>query len=228
MSVLTKRVLVLNKLWTAIGVAPLDRAINLLFKSDDGEPKARIIDPACDFATYTWEDWSLLKPKDDELSIRGWGNVLYRVPEVIMLTTYDKLPAQRLHFSRRTIYRRDNFVCQYCGDKVGNEGTIDHVLPRAQGGETTWENCVLACVSCNSQKADRTPEQAVRTKKHLVWKGNSPMKLLSVPRKPKFALLKGDRGFMPKSWKHFISEAYWNVELDNDNKDVVLKEIDLD
>ena len=218
-----RKVLVLNKLWTAVGVATVQRAITLLFQVHQtgehaGQPKARIIDPALDFQTFTWEDWSLLRPKEGEDVIRGIG-ANFRIPEIVMLTQYDKLPAQRVHFSRRTIYRRDNFTCQYCGHKVGTEGTIDHIMPRAQGGETTWENCVLACVTCNSQKANRTPEKAIRTKKDVDWKGPSPMKLLSVPKKPKFALLKGDRGTVPKSWTHFISEAYWNVELENNNKD---------
>ena len=218
----SRRVLVLNKLWTAVGVASLQRAITLLFsthKSGEniGQPKARIIDPALEFQTFTWDDWSQIKPKEGEQFIQGIG-ATFRIPEVIMLTDYDKLPIQRVHFSRRTIYRRDNYNCQYCGEKVGNEGTIDHVMPKSLGGGTTWENCVLSCIDCNSQKADRIPEKAFRGNRPK-WKGPSPMKLLSVPKKPKFTLLKGDRGFMPKSWNSFLSDAYWNVELENDNKD---------
>lgn len=217
-----RKVLILNKLWAAVGVASLQRAITLLFsehKSGEhiGQPKARIIDPTLDFQVFTWEDWSRLKPADGEAFIKGIHDN-FRIPEVVQLTSYDRLPIQRVHFSRRTIYRRDNFTCQYCGLKVGNEGSIDHVLPKAQNGKTTWENCVLACVECNSQKADRTPEQAIKTKKDVNWRGASPMKLMTVPKKPKFALLKGDRGSIPHSWRSFISESYWSVELENDNK----------
>ena len=84
-----------------------------------------------------------------------------RVPEVIVLAEYDRLPTAAVTFSRRNIFKRDHWTCQYCGAQPGSEElTIDHVLPRSQGGISTWENCVLACVACNKRKADRTPEQA--------------------------------------------------------------------
>lgn len=232
---INRNVLILNTNWCAVGVEALRDAIGLLFSCHPeeivgahgvirphpmaGQPKAKVIDPGLDFQTFTWSDWAQLKPAEGEDALHGAKNA-FRIPEVLLLTSYDSLPVQRIHFSRRTIYRRDNFHCQYCGCKVGNEGTIDHILPRSQGGQTTWENCVLACVQCNSQKANRTPQEAYRNKKdatHANWKGPSPMVLLSTPKKPKFSLLKGDRSKMPKSWSHFISEAYWSVELQNDN-----------
>src|SRR5207249_9625457 len=84
-----------------------------------------------------------------------------RVPEVVTLTTYDCLPALIVRFSRRNVFRRDHFTCQYCGARPGSaELTIDHVVPRSHGGTSSWENCVLACVTCNRHKANRTPEQA--------------------------------------------------------------------
>lgn len=226
-----RKVLVLNKAWVPTGVSTLPDVITLLWRGDD-ECKAKIIDPTQEFQTFTWDDWSALKPRDGEDVIRGVGRS-FKIPEVIMLTGYDKMPVQRVHFSRRTIYRRDGHLCQYCGDKVGTEGTIDHVRPKSQGGPTTWENCVLACLQCNSQKADRTPELAIRPSGYVeggngfyfhprdrdkVWKGASPMKLRSVPKKPRFTILKGDRQFVPKSWDAFISEIYWQCELENDNK----------
>jgi len=211
-----RKVLVLNKNWCAVGVASLQRAITLLFSTHStGEPKARIIDPSVEFQSFTWEDWAAIRPSEGDDVIRGAG-LDFRIPEVVMLTNYDKMPIQRVHFSRRTIHRRDGSTCQYCGDKVGTEGTIDHIIPRAKGGQTTWENCVLSCFACNSQKADRSLADAFRGNAKT-WHGPSPMKLRSVPRKPKFALLKGDRGSMPKSWTSFISEMYWETELVNDN-----------
>ena len=81
-----------------------------------------------------------------------------RVPEVVALAGYDRLPEAAVAFSRRNIFKRDHYTCQYCGVQPGTEElTIDHVIPRSQGGTSTWENCVLACVACNKQKADRTP-----------------------------------------------------------------------
>ena len=88
-------------------------------------------------------------------------NFRLRVPEVITLTGYDRLPTRAVTFSRRNIFKRDRFQCQYCGVNPGGEElTIDHVVPRAQGGVSSWTNCVLACIDCNKRKADRTPQQA--------------------------------------------------------------------
>lgn len=236
-----RKVLILNKNWCAIEIAPLRKAITMLFKyhtegKHKGEPIARIIDPTQDFQTFDWEDWAALEPNSTDV-IHGIG-ADFRIPEVIMLTKYDKMPIQRTVFSRRMIHRRDNFQCQYCKCHVGNEGTIDHVKPKAQGGRTTWENCVLACVQCNSQKADRYPHEAVRGNKDVtwtetkslkqrlpgqpaerLWKGPSPMVLLTEPKKPNHSLLKSDKGLIPKSWTHFMSEVYWQTELENDNEE---------
>ena len=80
---------------------------------------------------------------------------------MLALARYDRLPTQAVAFSRRNIFKRDRFTCQFCGRQPGSEElTIDHVVPRSRGGTSTWENCVLACVPCNARKANRTPEQA--------------------------------------------------------------------
>ncbi|MGO8753162.1 MAG: HNH endonuclease [Thermoguttaceae bacterium] len=77
------------------------------------------------------------------------------------MTGYDRTPEATVTFSRRNVFKRDHFTCQYCGSQPGTEElTVDHVIPRAQGGVSSWTNCVLACVACNKRKADRTPEQA--------------------------------------------------------------------
>lgn len=198
-----RRVMVLNRMWVAVNVCSLQRAIKMLW--GENGVKARVIDPTNEFQTYTWEDWSRLRPKEGEDIIRGVSDE-YRVPEVILLTDYDKMPHQRgVKFSRRMIYKRDNYQCQYCGKHVEmDEVSIDHVVPRSHGGPTTWENCVLACVKCNARKNNRTPKQA-------------GMKLLKEPVKPKINLTKADRHVIPRTWQHFISECYWSIELENDN-----------
>ena len=120
---------------------------------------ARVVDPH-DYQLYTWADWSQLSPREGELFIQA-VRLRLRVPEVITLTDYDRLPTAAVSFSRRNIFKRDHYTCQYCGVQPGSEElTIDHVIPRSQGGTSTWENCVLACVACNKRKADRTPQQA--------------------------------------------------------------------
>lgn len=202
MSVLAQqRCLVLNKGWAPISTVPLRRAIIMLFtKHEDGVPKARIIEPDS-YQVMTWDDWSKLRPKATDETIQA-GNIAFRVPEVILLSRYDKLPRPKIHFSRRNLYKRDEYTCQYCGCQPGSsELTIDHVLPKAQGGKSTWENCVLACIGCNSRKADRTPQQA-------------HMKLAKEPHKPHLNMFKLDGMTKPiKSWEQFLGEAYWSVEL---------------
>ena len=81
---------------------------------------------------------------------------------------------QAIRFSRVNIYTRDGFACQYCCQRMDTEDlTFDHVVPRAAGGRTTWENIVTCCVPCNHAKADRTPEQA-------------RMRLRARPSKPRY------------------------------------------
>ena len=206
MSILTQRkVLVLNRGWNPIAVVTLERAMCLICASyKDNEPKARILDPSTEFRLYTWEDWAKLIPEHGEVSIRS-AHASFRIPEIVLLSRYNKLPQQRIHFSRRTIYRRDANTCQYCGGRPGtDELSIDHVLPRSRGGKTTWENCVLACTICNKKKADRTPEEC-------------GMKLLKKPKKPHFSFYKGD--YRCKSWEAILGVAYWETELQHDMGD---------
>jgi 5-methylcytosine-specific restriction endonuclease McrA len=199
-----RKVLVLNKSWVAIGVITLENAIKKVSSSyKDGSPKAKIIDCVHDFASLTWEDWTKMRPSENEAGIKS-VNATFRIPEVIQYTRYDKLPDQRVHYNRRTIYHRDGNRCQYCGiKKNGSELSLDHVKPKCQGGLTVWENIVVACIECNSKKAGRTPEEA-------------GMKLLTLPKKPKYNFFFGE--IRIKSWNQFISESYWNTELENDNE----------
>jgi 5-methylcytosine-specific restriction endonuclease McrA len=236
-----QKVLVLNKGWNAIGVVTLERAIVMAFstyneKMANGEwlPKAKIIDPTRSFQEFTWKQWSKLKPSGSENIIRG-SNVVFRVPEVILLTKYDKLPQHKIHFSRRTIYKRDANTCQYCGCQPGTEElTIDHIMPRSAGGKTTWDNCVLACVVCNSKKADIIPDRTTMLEKvkvkdeegriklkdvHVqaftVYFNDKTKKTIKQPKKPMMPLFKGD--IRIKSWEGFLGESYWLTTLDNDN-----------
>jgi len=141
----------------------------------------------------------------------------------LLLTRYDKMPNQKIRFCRRILYKRDGNKCQYCGIKPGSgEVSIDHVVPKSRNGKTTWENCVLACTQCNSQKADKLPEEAFKgmlSKENAkYWRGPSPMCLIKAPKKPKYSLLGAYKSRIPNSWSHFISEAYWETEMENDNE----------
>ncbi|MCP3101897.1 HNH endonuclease [Myxococcus sp. K15C18031901] len=130
-----------------------------------------------------------------------------RMPSVIRFVRGLRKGPKGVKFSRENVYLRDNCRCQYCGQKVSRaEATYDHVVPRAQGGRTCWENIVIACVPCNQKKGNRTPQVA-------------RMELRSTPVKPKklsntlrltFMFEKG----MPMTWAKFMNDvAYWHVEL---------------
>jgi hypothetical protein len=89
------------------------------------------------------------------------------------------------------------------------------------GGETSWTNCVLACYQCNSQKADRRPEEAFKPKdkmKARKWRGQSPMRLLKEPVKPEYSMIR-DRIKILDTWKHWVDRLYWEMPLDNDMQD---------
>jgi 5-methylcytosine-specific restriction endonuclease McrA len=193
-AVLQRPTLVLNRCWQPVGVVPVARTLSLVCAGT-----ARIVDH--DYQLYSWADWASLIPADDEPFIQGVGFRL-RVPEVISLTRYDRQHRGSVPFSRRNLYRRDRFTCQYCGSRPGTtELTIDHVVPRSHGGLSTWVNCVLACVQCNRRKANRTPTQA-------------RMNLATTPIRPAWHPQYAWPKTSPKSWKQFLSDAYWNVELE--------------
>lgn len=192
--VLQRPALVLNRNWQPINVATAARALLMVWNAS-----ARVVDPS-DYQLYDWADWSRLVPNRDEPFVQAVRQRL-RVPEVITLTEFDRLPSAAVTFSRRNVFKRDRYTCQYCNQQPGgDELTIDHVVPRAQGGESSWTNCVLACLDCNSRKADRTPTQA-------------KMMLRKAPVRPGWRPLYSAHAAQMESWSKFISEAYWNAEL---------------
>lgn len=192
---LEKPVLVMNRAWQPVQVVSVQRALIMLAKE-----AARVVNVE-DYQLFTWEDWAKLRPADGEDRIKSL-HCEFRVPEVIVLCEYSKLPKRGVVFSRRNVYRRDDFTCQLCGKRPGSEElTIDHVVPRAQGGVSSWTNCVLACTKCNATKRDRTPEQA-------------GMKLKKQPTAPTWKPLYADSKVRLESWSKFISESYWAVPLE--------------
>lgn len=195
-SVLTQPTLVLNKSWLAIATTPVRQALRLVYAGS-----AKAIQPET-YEAHAFESWADLAVAPEEPCVRT-VTLRIRVPEVIMLTRYDRMPAQSVVFTRRNLYKRDRNTCQYCGLRPGTaELTIDHVVPRSRGGRSTWDNCVLACVKCNRRKADRTPEEAgLHLKKTPVRPPWSPA--LGVPI-----------GRVRQSWEKFVSERYWTVPLE--------------
>jgi 5-methylcytosine-specific restriction endonuclease McrA len=133
-----------------------------------------------------------------------------RMPAVIRFLRALRGKRPRIRFSRENVYLRDHGRCQYCSLKLPrHDATYDHVVPRARGGLTNWENIVIACVSCNQRKGGRTPEQAGMK---LVMKPVRPKKLPEVIQMT-FTWQKG----MPESWRAWLRDfSYWNTELESD------------
>lgn len=189
-STITLPTLVLNKGWTPISIMPVKKAITKVMSD-----LARIVDPD-DYQLYTFEDWMNLPVKEGDLFI-STSHSKVRVPEIIVLQEYEKLPQREVKLSRRNLLIRDNYTCQYTGKRITMDtATMDHVIPRSKGGGSTWENLVMCCLDINAKKADRTPDEA-------------GLKLLKKPERPKwnpvyarFARLASSA--VPPSWSKFI------------------------
>ncbi len=188
-------VLVLNSLYQAVQVTGVRRAFRLFYA---GRAKAL----AADFVSYDFEDWCDLPPRAGDEVIRT-PNRTIRIPKVIQLVRYDRLPTREVRFTRRNIFYRDRNRCQYCGKSFQQkELNLDHVVPISRGGTSCWENVVCACIPCNTKKGDRLPSEA-------------GMRMYRRPKKPAgHPILRAKWiGPCPEEWKTFLDEAYWNVEL---------------
>lgn len=176
--------LVLDVACIPLGRVRWRRALALLRKN-----KAVIIEE--------YEDWTVRS-----------ATIEIKVPSIIRLIAKFFGGRKGVKFSRQNIYIRDRGTCQYCLKKVPMpKMTLDHVIPRARGGATTWENTVVACQACNMRKSCRTPQEA------NMKLANAPFKPKSVGDAIKFAVMykKG----MPESWKEWLrSYSYWTEELE--------------
>jgi len=162
-----KPVLILNKGWIAIRVKTVKDAIKLVFRE-----KALFVD-VNDYSVYNWEKWILLPIKEQNKIIQTTRNCIRR-PEVVVLTDYSKIPNYNVKLTRKNLFVRDNFTCQYTGKEVNfDNADIDHVIPLSKGGKNTWNNLVVSSIKINRKKGNRT-------------NGEAGLKLLKKPEKPKY------------------------------------------
>ena len=201
---MTCNVLVLNRNYLAVRVVNVKRAFSLLCRElaevihlEDGK-----------YTSYGFSEWCDLSElaREFEPAKHDWIRTVrfdIAVPRIIRLAIFDRLPQQAVKFNRRNIYARDGNLCQYCGKRFSTtELSLDHVVPRSMGGKTSWENIVCACLQCNIRKGGRTPAMA-------------GMHLITAPKKPRrnpvLTVKLADGRYA--SWKAFLDNAYWSVEL---------------
>ncbi len=200
-TVLNDQVLVLNRLWQAVNVCSVRRALTLLF---EGNAQVVFGDGEGDYRTLNFQQWRDLSAADPEAdSSVSTISFRIRVPRVILLMSFDRFPKKEVKFTRHNLFERDRNTCQYCGRVFDRHDlNLDHVIPRDRGGPTTWENIVCSCIPCNTRKANRTPAEA-------------HMRLVRKPKRPKWRpfVQVSFGATMPDSWRHFLDVAYWNVEL---------------
>lgn len=149
-NLLERATLVLNRSWRPVHVTTVRRALCMVFRD-----AARIVCPDR-LSTFSFAEW-LDEPAPEQTNTIRSPSVSIAAPEVVLLVHYDRVPCHEAPFTRRNLFLRDEFTCQYCGRRCNTDHlSVDHVLPRSRGGSTSWENCVLACVGCNARKGDRT------------------------------------------------------------------------
>lgn len=192
-------VLVLNRGFFPVHVTSVRRAFCLLYAG-----LARAVTPR--YELFDFRSWSELAVRADDEAVGAVGRMI-RIPRVLVLSAYDRVPRRTVRFSRRNIFLRDRNTCQYCGRSFpSGDLNLDHVVPRSRGGETTWENIVCSCLPCNKRKGGSRPDEA-------------GMRLVGVPSRPPwspryaFSL----RAPIHEEWLPFLNlvdVTYWNLELE--------------
>jgi 5-methylcytosine-specific restriction endonuclease McrA len=197
-ALLNTKVLILNRSYLPVHVTSVRRAFSLLYQG-----VAHAVDEQ--YRTFDFESWRDLSAELHHERVRVVGGFI-RVPRVLLLIAYERVPKRHVRFSRFNIFARDANTCQYCGGRFRrSELNLDHVIPRSRGGQSLWENIVCSCHDCNRRKGGRTPEEARMT-------------LIRRPLRPQWTPFSADvfsfRGY--REWMPFLNtvdSAYWNTEL---------------
>jgi len=150
---MSQEVLVLNSDYEPLNVCNLRRAIVLVYLG-----KADVLHER--------------EMAQESGTMRSAEGEQFSSPSVVKLRSQVRRPLPELRLSRRSIFARDNYTCQYCG-ATGKDLTIDHVIPKRMGGPMSWDNLVACCRRCNTKKGDKLAEKV-------------GMKLVRTPRRPRY------------------------------------------
>lgn len=195
---LSTPVLVLNRHYMPVNIVTVRRAFCMLVAGI-----ARAVDR--EYQTFDFASWTELSASVHDETVGIVGRMI-KVPRVLLLASYDRIPKRTVRFSRMNILLRDRYTCQYCGRRLKRaQLNIDHIIPRSRGGVTDWENVVASCHGCNLRKGGRLPDEA-------------GMRLLKKPVQPHQTPFAGLANFIEyDEWKPFfnvVDFSYWNVELE--------------
>ena len=191
--------MVLNRHYVPVNITSVKRAFIMLY---GGVAKA----VGRNYETFDFDSWAQITALKEDETIKTISKAI-KVPRVIILVRYDRMPRKETKFNRINIFKRDGDTCQYCGRKSSrSELTIDHVIPRSLGGKSIWENVVCCCMECNRRKGGRVPEEA-------------GIKLITKPKKPLWNPFSGIsvKATRYSEWEPFLSfvdMSYWNAELE--------------
>lgn len=193
-------VLVLNRLWQPVHTCSARRALKLLCL---GHAQVVQTDGEARYQTHDLDSWVEHSANVITQELVRTVRLAVRVPKIIVLAFYDRLPRKEVKFTRQNVFLRDSHTCQYCR-KVFSERdlNLDHVIPRDKGGKTTWDNIVTSCIKCNTRKANKLLHE-------------SGMHLVKKPRIPRWRPLFGFRGEIPddESWQQFLFPDRNKVQL---------------
>lgn len=189
---INRSVLVLNRFWQPVQTCSARRALKLLclghaqILQTEGEER---------FRAHDFESWLDYSASGVIQELVHSVHLALGVPRIIVLTTYEKYPRLEVRLTRRNVFLRDQYTCQYCTRVFPeHELNLDHVIPRDKGGRMTWENIVTSCIRCNTRKANKLPKEA----------NMHPLKKPVTPSwRPMFGL-RGYQGPLDETWEHFL------------------------
>ena len=197
-NVLRDLVLVLNKNWLAVRIETAMMSIKRCFRGQSvlvDENTAEV---------FFWDEWlkyfSVSREKDwpfDTPYVNA-VRINIRIPRVCVLHQYNKIPKMNIRLSKKNLLIRDGFRCQYSNKRIkAHEATIDHVIPKSQGGKHEWSNVVISCEDINIMKGNKTPEQA-------------GIKLMKQPKTPTWDPIYSTviTNKIHSCWKKFLKQDY--------------------
>lgn len=203
-NVLRDLVLVLNKNWLAVRIETAMMSLKRSFRE-----QCMLVDENTS-EVFTWDDWlkhfsaSREKEWPFDTPYVNAVRINIRIPRVCVLHKYNKIPKMSIRLSKKNLLIRDKGCCQYSGKRIKEyEATIDHVIPKSQGGKHEWSNVVISCQDINIKKGDRTPEQA-------------GLKLLKEPKAPSWDPIYSSviTNKIHECWKKFLRHDYSHLLID--------------